>query len=154
RQGLSALRIRNGPHSTRGHGDVGPPARPSPWGMVTSRWSPPSPGSPDRPSGVGSPRSGPAISAKMSPPPGTCGSVAPEAAVIRSPRPIPPLRDLRRLVDPAARGDPMSPVLWTCNRTRNLAEALTERGHAINHQTVDRLLTEPGYCLQSHCKTE
>jgi hypothetical protein len=43
------------------------------------------------------------------------------------------LRDLRRLVDPANRGDPLSPVLWTCKSTRNLAEALTERGHAINH---------------------
>jgi hypothetical protein len=64
------------------------------------------------------------------------------------------LRDLRRLVDPATRGDPMSPVPWTCKSTRNLDEALTERGHANSHQTVGRLLTEPGYSLQSNCKTE
>ena len=33
------------------------------------------------------------------------------------------LRDLQRLVDPATRGDPMSPLLWTCKSTRHLAEA-------------------------------
>src|SRR3954464_3438406 len=37
------------------------------------------------------------------------------------------LRDLRQLVDPGTRGDPMSPLLWTCKSTRNLAEALGGR---------------------------
>ena len=48
------------------------------------------------------------------------------------------LRDLKRLIDPATRGDPMSPLLWTCKSTRNLAEALGELGHAVSHQTVSR----------------
>ena len=64
------------------------------------------------------------------------------------------LRDLKGLVDPATRGDPMSPLLWTCKSTRNLADALTERGHDISHQTVGRLLTELGYSLQSNRKAE
>jgi Rhodopirellula transposase DDE domain len=64
------------------------------------------------------------------------------------------LRDLRRLVDPATRGDPMSPLLWTCKSTRNLADALTAMGHDLSHQTVGRLLTEMGYSLQSNRKTE
>jgi hypothetical protein len=64
------------------------------------------------------------------------------------------VRDLRRLVDPATRGDPMSPLLWTCKSTRNLAEALVESGHDISHQTVGRLLTDLGYSLQSNRKTE
>jgi len=64
------------------------------------------------------------------------------------------LRDLRRLVDPATRGDPMSPLLWTCKSTRNLADALVESGHDISHQTVGRLLTDLGYSLQSNRKTE
>jgi transposase len=64
------------------------------------------------------------------------------------------LRDLRRLVDPATRGDPMSPLLWTCKSTRNLADALVELGHDISHQTVGRLLTDLGYSLQSNRKTE
>jgi transposase len=64
------------------------------------------------------------------------------------------LRDLRRLVDPATRGDPMSPLLWTCKSTRNLAEALTALGYDLSHQTVGRLLTDLGYSLQSNRKTE
>jgi transposase len=64
------------------------------------------------------------------------------------------LQDLRRLVDPATRGDPMSPLLWTCKSTRNLADALTAMGHELSHQTVGRLLTEMGYSLQSNRKTE
>ena len=63
------------------------------------------------------------------------------------------LDDLKRLVDPATRGDPMCPLLWTCKSTRNLADALTERGHDISHQTVGRLLTDLGYSLQSNRKT-
>jgi hypothetical protein len=64
------------------------------------------------------------------------------------------LRDLQRLVDPATRGDPMSPLLWTCKSTRNLAEALVAMGHDLSHQTVGRLLTDLGYSLQSNRKTE
>jgi hypothetical protein len=64
------------------------------------------------------------------------------------------LRDLQHLVDPATRGDPMSPLLWTCKSTRHLAEALTGLGHAVSHQTVGRLLTDLGYSLQANRKTE
>jgi Rhodopirellula transposase DDE domain len=63
------------------------------------------------------------------------------------------LRDLKRLIDPATRGDPMSPLLWTSKSTRNLAEALTERGHDLSHQTVGRLLIDLGYSLQANRKT-
>ena len=54
------------------------------------------------------------------------------------------LRDLKRLIDPATRGDPMSPLLWTCKSTRNLADALADLGHDLSHQTVSRLLVESG----------
>ena len=64
------------------------------------------------------------------------------------------LRDLKRLIDPATRGDPMSPLLWTCKSTRNLAEALAELGHDLSHQTVSRLLVDLGYSLQANRKTE
>jgi hypothetical protein len=64
------------------------------------------------------------------------------------------LTDLRHLVDPATRGDPMSPLLWTCKSTRHLAEALGTMGHDVSHQTVARLLTEWGYNLQANRKTE
>jgi hypothetical protein len=64
------------------------------------------------------------------------------------------LQDLKRLIDPATRGDPMSPLLWTCKSTRNLTDALTGLGHKLSHQTVSRLLVDMGYSLQSNRKTE
>src|SRR5947209_19564695 len=63
-------------------------------------------------------------------------------------------KDLQDLVDPSPRGDPMSPLLWTCKSTRHLAEALRTRGHDVSHQTVARLLAESGYNLQANRKTE
>jgi hypothetical protein len=63
------------------------------------------------------------------------------------------LQDLQRLVEPATRGDPMSPLLWTCKSTRHLAEALAGLGHDVSHQTVARLLTDLGYSLQANRKT-
>jgi hypothetical protein len=62
-------------------------------------------------------------------------------------------KDLESLVDPATRGHPQSPLLWTCKSTRNLAEALAEKGHEVSHQTVARLLQELDYSLQVNRKT-
>jgi hypothetical protein len=64
------------------------------------------------------------------------------------------LQDLQRLVAPATRGDPMSPLLWTCKSTRHLADALVGLGHDVSHQTVARLLADLGYSLQGNRKTE
>src|ERR1700693_158137 len=64
------------------------------------------------------------------------------------------LRDLEKLVDPATRGDPTSPLLWTSKSTRHLAEALVRFGHDVSHQTVARLLSELGYSLQANRKTD
>jgi hypothetical protein len=63
------------------------------------------------------------------------------------------LQELERLVNPATRGDPMSPLLWTCKSTRKLAEELQGRGHEVSHQTVAVLLHAAGYSLQSNRKT-
>ena len=51
---------------------------------------------------------------------------------------------LMALVDPAARGDPVSPLRWTCLSTRNLAGALTKAGHPASDRTVARLLRGRG----------
>jgi Rhodopirellula transposase DDE domain len=64
------------------------------------------------------------------------------------------LQELQRLVDPATRGDPMSPLRWTCQSTRHLAETLGRLGHEVSHQTVARLLTDLGYSLQANRKTQ
>jgi transposase len=63
------------------------------------------------------------------------------------------LTDLERLVEPTARGDPRSPLRWTCKSTRRLAEALKQQGHTVSHQTVALLLHELGYSLQANRKT-
>ncbi len=64
------------------------------------------------------------------------------------------LEDLDRLIDPTTRGDPESPLRWTCKSTGQLAEALQQQGHAISQPTVYRLLNGLGYSLQSNRKTE
>ena len=61
---------------------------------------------------------------------------------------------LEQLVEPTTRGDPMSPLRWTCKSTVNLAEALTGQGHPIGPWTVGNLLKEAGYSLQSNRKTK
>jgi hypothetical protein len=63
------------------------------------------------------------------------------------------LIDLESLVNPSTRGDPQSPLRWTCKSTRNLAEALIQQGHQVSHQTVARLLQATGYNLQVNRKT-
>ena len=50
------------------------------------------------------------------------------------------LSDLTQLVDPATRGEPTSPLLWTSKSTRNLAEELNRVGHQVSVRTVARLL--------------
>ena len=60
---------------------------------------------------------------------------------------------LEALVEPTTRGDPQSPLRWTCKSTRNLADELRRQGHAVSHQTVAVLLDELGYSLQANRKT-
>jgi len=60
------------------------------------------------------------------------------------------LGDLKRLVEPTTRGDPMTPLLWTAKSLRNLAAGLTELGHCVCHNVVAGLLRELGYSLQSN----
>ncbi len=57
------------------------------------------------------------------------------------------------LVDPDSRGDPMSPLRWTCKSTGQLALALTRGGHPVSAGTVGSLLRESGYSLQANVKT-
>src|SRR5512144_139901 len=61
---------------------------------------------------------------------------------------------LEALVEPTTRGDPESPLRWTCRSTRHLAAALAAQGSRISHQTVAALLDELGYSLQSNPKTQ
>lgn len=51
---------------------------------------------------------------------------------------------LDALIDPRTRGDPESPLRWTCKRTYQLATALSEQGHPLSQRTVYRLLEALG----------
>ena len=63
------------------------------------------------------------------------------------------LAALDALVEPTSRGDPESPLRWTCKSTRNLADELTAQGHPVSAKTVARLLVvELGYSLQAPSK--
>jgi len=61
---------------------------------------------------------------------------------------------LERLIEPETRGDPESPLRWTCKSTRTLAAQLTRHKHPISHMKVAQLLHAQDYSLQSNRKTE
>lgn len=59
---------------------------------------------------------------------------------------------LNALVDPESRGDPMSPLRWTCKSCRQLAKTLTEQGFKVSRQLISKLLNEMGFSLQANQK--
>jgi transposase len=62
-------------------------------------------------------------------------------------------RDLEALVEPVTRGDPESPLRWTCKSVRQLAAELQRLGHQTSHRMVAELLHEMDYSLQANRKT-
>ena len=60
------------------------------------------------------------------------------------------LPDLLSLVDSTTRGDPESPLRWTCKSLRNLADELKAKGHAVSHVVVGKLLKVQNYSLQAN----
>jgi hypothetical protein len=60
--------------------------------------------------------------------------------------------DLERLVEPVTRGDPASPLRWTCKSVRKLAEELGRMGHQVSHRLVAELLHDLDYSLQANRK--
>lgn len=60
---------------------------------------------------------------------------------------------LERLIAPTTRGDPQSPLRWTCKSTPRLASDLSAEGHPISASSVGRMLSAAGYSLQSNRKT-
>ncbi len=60
---------------------------------------------------------------------------------------------LTRLIEPVSRGDPESPLRWTCKSTRRLAAQLREDGHGVGRTVVGDTLHKMGYSLQGNRKT-
>ena len=63
------------------------------------------------------------------------------------------LEKLEALVDPVTRGDPRSPLRWTCKSTRQLSQELGRKGYSISNVTVADLLHRLDYSLQANAKT-
>lgn len=61
---------------------------------------------------------------------------------------------LETLVEPLARGDPQSPLRWTCKSTRTLAAELSRHDHPVSHEKVAQFLRAMDYSLQGNRKTE
>jgi hypothetical protein len=64
------------------------------------------------------------------------------------------VKALDALVEPTTRGDPMSPLRWTCKSTRRLAKELGRQGHRVSHSKVGQLLKALNYSLQGTRKTQ
>ena len=62
------------------------------------------------------------------------------------------LSDLDSLIEPTVRGDPESPLRWTCKSTRQLARELKSMGHNVSHTRVAEILHGQGYSLQANQK--
>lgn len=63
------------------------------------------------------------------------------------------LSDLELLIEPVTRGDPESPLRWTCKSLRILADELGNMGHNVSHTHVGKMLIVMGYSLQGNKKT-
>ena len=64
------------------------------------------------------------------------------------------LDDLKTLVEPDTRGDPMQPLLWTAKSLRHLVVALADKGHDVCRTVVADLLRSLNYSLQANVKTK
>jgi hypothetical protein len=62
-------------------------------------------------------------------------------------------RDLEKLIEPVTRGDPQSPLRWTCKSLRKLAAELKTQGHKISYRVLGEVLEQIGYSLQANRKT-
>jgi hypothetical protein len=63
------------------------------------------------------------------------------------------LQALGKLIEPTTRGDPISPLRWTCKSTRHLASELQRQGYSIGDRKVADLLHQMQYSLQANAKT-
>jgi transposase len=63
------------------------------------------------------------------------------------------INELKQILEPATKGDPMRALLWTCKSTENIAKELKKKGYVISDRTVSRLLHDMGYSLQSNLKS-
>jgi transposase len=64
------------------------------------------------------------------------------------------IRIIEDLIEPDTRGDPESPLRWTCKSVRNIEDFLQEQGYDISYKTVSSILHDLEYSLQGNRKTK
>jgi transposase len=64
------------------------------------------------------------------------------------------IEDLKSMLEDSTRGDPESPLQWTSKSGAKLTEALQQMGHSVSARTVNMLLHQMGYSLQSNRKSQ
>jgi transposase len=62
------------------------------------------------------------------------------------------VKNIEGIIDEATRGDPESPLRWTCKSVRNVEKSLVEAGYSVSYRTVARILNEQEYNLTLHKK--
>lgn len=62
--------------------------------------------------------------------------------------------ELAKLIEPALRGEPDSPLLWTSKSLRKLSDELKSNGFDVSHNLVGEILKEEGFSLQANRKTD
>lgn len=63
------------------------------------------------------------------------------------------ITELKKILEPSTRGDPVKVLLWTSKSTNNIAKELKKKGYEVSDRTISRLLYDMGYTLQSNQKT-
>jgi len=63
-------------------------------------------------------------------------------------------KELERLIEPALRGEPDSPLMWTSKSLRKLSTELKSKGFDASHKLVGVMLKEQGFSLQANRKTD
>jgi len=61
---------------------------------------------------------------------------------------------IEEIIEPDARGDPESPLRWTCKSVRNISDYLRGKGYSVSRQSIARILREMEYSLQGNRKTK
>ena len=64
------------------------------------------------------------------------------------------IKIIENLIEPDTRGDPESPLRWTCKSVRNIEDYLQENGYNISYKTVSSILHDLEYSLQGNRKTK
>ena len=64
------------------------------------------------------------------------------------------IKIIEEIVEPDVRGDPETPLRWTCKSVRNIRDLLEKKGFEVSHQIVASILNDLDFSLQANKKTK